>query len=116
MLFVVLVKVLSSQRQPKMFPNLQHVEAPVFVRNRDGQLTVVNPLFAFQTGNDPHATTSHYTGTPILDLSGEIKKAYTDTIDTPLKTFLAKNDVNLVVFAIGMVILFLGLLEVKDSI
>ena len=93
-------------------PNLQRVNPPHFVVNADGQLQLVNPLMVFQTGDNPHATTSHDYSKG-LDLQSALENTITDSITQPINDFFQKNNVNIVVLGIGVVVLILGLVELK---
>lgn len=87
-----------------------------FVLNKDGQLTVQNPFDVFNNYQTIQQNSiKDALSTPIdtvnLNPTDILNDFYKKSINDPVKGFFARNDVNLVVFFLGILMLIVGVLE-----
>lgn len=92
--------------------------APRFIVNNDGQLTTFGALGIFNNDNAARnlirnlsIVNPNQNPFVVIDIPKEVQKAYNNTIDTPLKNFLNKNKINLLIFALGLLVSTIGILE-----
>lgn len=87
---------------------------PHFTINKDGQLQQIRPLFngVYPTimENNPQLQQQL---NDVFDINKQLSNFYQNNVTKPIEGFFARNDVNLVVFFIGIVVILIGLLEAR---